>query len=210
MCADEADSGEEAGRKERSPDPSAVEHDRIRRARNGDAEAFSELVRAHQDAIFGLAWRFVPDRFVAEELTQDVFLKAWRNLPGFRGDSPFATWLYRIAVNLCQDYRQSRSARRRQRETTLEDREIASGANLPPVPRPDEIRAEQEMALMFEQSLQALEPSYLAAFLLYHQQGLSMEDLAQVLGISRTNAKVRVHRAREMVLQALRRKGFDV
>ena len=210
MCADEPATGDGAGRHRGLPDPVGWDEDRVRRASTGDAAAFAELVRAHQDAIFSLVQRFVADRWAAEELTQDVFLKAWRNLSGFRGESRFATWLYRIAVNVCQDYRQSRAARRRQREVELEGHEAEAGAARPGVPRPDEVHAEQELALMFEQTLQTLEPAYLAAFLLFHQQGLSMDEVAETLGISRTNAKVRVHRAREMVLQSLRARGFHV
>lgn len=210
MGARLVDAGGGSGPNDGLPVRSAEEQALLDAARRGDARAFAALVRLHQDAIFALVRRMVSDRQTAEELTQDVFLRAWRSLAGFRGDARFGTWLHRIAVNLCADYRQSRAARQRRKETSFERNGSGRIAGLPPVPGPDEVRTEAEMGAMFEQCLHTLDGRYLAAFLLYHQQGLAMEEVARVLGISRTNAKVRVYRAREMILAALRERGFDV
>ena len=210
MVARQTETGGEDSPRARAADSMAQERERIWRARQRDPQAFAELVRLHQDDVYSLVRRMIRDDQLAEELTQDVFLRAWRNLPGFRGDSRFATWLYRIAINLCQDYKQSRVAQHRRRETDLESPELRQQESRGLVRRPDEVQAEEEVASLFEKSLDALEPPYLAAFLLYHQQGLSMEEVAGAMGISRGNAKVRVHRAREMILDSLRRQGFDV
>jgi RNA polymerase sigma-70 factor (ECF subfamily) len=180
------------------------------RARRGDTRAYGQLVRVHQDRIYGLVFRMVRDPALAEELTQDVFLKGFRNLSSFREDARFTTWLYRIAVNLCHDQRESLAARNRGRETSLDSGELGQLEPPTPTTRPDDAVEATEVAAGFQAGLNALEPMYREAFLLRHQEGLNYGEIAEVLGISQSNAKVRVHRARGMVLEALRSRGFDV
>jgi len=182
----------------------------LRRARGGDTEAFGRLVEMHQDLVYGLVFRMVRDRSLAEELTQDAFVKAFRRLDSFRGEALFTTWLYRIAVNVCHDQRGSTAARIRGRETSLDAPE--TGRLDPPASQalPDEDLESREIGDLFRAGVNALEPKYRAAFLLRHQEGLSYAEIAAVLEISENNAKVRVHRAREMVLEGLRSRGFDV
>ena len=197
-------------------DPKKVDSTNLRegellaQAREGNTRAYSQLVEIHQDRIYGLIFRLVREPGLAEELTQDVFIKAFRNLSSFRGDARFSTWLYRVAVNLCHDQRESRSARDMEKESSLEGPELEH-LDLPsPKSRPDEVMEARELEVFFEAGLNALEVKYRDAFLLRHQEGLSYEDIAMVLDISQSNAKVRVHRAREMVLESLRSSGFDV
>lgn len=200
------DGSRPASRQHLSLDP-VEERELVRRSRGGDTEAFGRLVRVHQDAIYGLAVRMVRDPGLAEELTQDSFLKAYRGLDSFRGASRFSTWLYRIAVNACHDHRGSQAAQMRSRETNLEQPEldpVARGA------RPDEAVEFDEMAGHFEAGLAALETGHREAFLLRHQAGLEYEEIAEALGISPGNAKVRVHRAREAILATLRARGYEV
>lgn len=182
----------------------------LRRAREGDTRAFGRLVETYQDMVYGLVFRMVRDPSLAEELTQDAFVKAYRRLDSFRGDARFTTWLYRIAVNVCHDQRGSAAARNRGLETSLDASE--AGSLEPPAAEalPDEDLESREMAALFRAGVNALEPKYRAAFLLRHQEGLSYTEIASILEISENNAKVRVHRAREMVLEALRSRGFDV
>ena len=179
-------------------------------ARRGDTGAYGRLVRAYQDLIYALVHRSVRDGAVAEELTQDVFIKAFRSLGTFRGESRFSTWLYRIAVNLCHDQRESLSARNRSRETSLEELEPAPAESAAPAGRPDQLLEASEMASSFQAGLDLLEPKYRDAFLLRHGEDRSYEEISEILGISVSNAKVRVHRAREMLLDVLRSRGFEV
>jgi len=191
---------------ELSPDD---EHLLLGLARRGDTGAYGRLVRAYQDLIYALVFRSVRDGAVAEELTQDVFLKAYRSLSTFRGDSRFTTWLYRIAVNVCHDQRESLTARNRRRETSLEE-EPAPAESAAPAGRPDQELEANEMATSFQAGLDALEPKYRDAFLLRHGEDRSYEEISEILGISVSNAKVRMHRAREMLLEVLRTRGFEV
>jgi RNA polymerase sigma-70 factor (ECF subfamily) len=197
-----------AGRKESGD--RRTEADLLARSAGGDTGAYARLVRAHQDAVYGLVCRLVGDPMVAEELTQDTFLKAFRSLSSFRGDARFFTWLYRIAVNVCHDHRASQSARNRVRESSLDAPEIGAFDPVAPFARPDEVVEEEEVAEDFQKALDALEAPYREAFLLRHQEGLSYEELAEVVQISKSNAKVRVHRAREMILEALRALGHEI
>lgn len=186
------------------------EGDLLARSVQGDTGAFGRLVLAHQDSVYGLVCRLVGDPLVAEELTQDTFLKAFRNLSSFRGDARFFTWLYRIAVNVCHDHRASQAAKNRLREASLDAPEIGSFDPVAPFARPDEVVEEGEVAEDFQSALNALEAPYREAFLLRHQEGLSYEELSEVMQISKSNAKVRVHRAREMILEALRALGHEI
>lgn len=182
----------------------------VDRARAGDTRAFARLVAAHQDRIHGLIARLVRDAGLAEELTQDTFIRAYRALDRFRGEARFGTWLYRIALNLCRDQRGSTAARLRARETSL-DGPGFEGMDPPAVgTRPDQELEIGEVAAHFEAGLAALDGIHREAFLLRHQEGLNYDEIAESLGVSVSNAKVRVHRAREAILAELRRRGFDV
>ena len=186
-----------------------LEQELLARATGGDTKAFGQLVKTYQDLIYGLVFRMVRDPSLAEELTQDAFIKAFRSLSLFRGESKFTTWLYRIAVNVCHDQRESLGARNRKKETSIGDAEFST-LDSPAGDRPDQVLETAEAIAKFQTGLDALEEKYREAFLLRHQEGLGYEEIAEILGISKSNAKVRVHRAREMILETLRSLGFDV
>ena len=175
----------------RAPGPGPERrHRRLRRA--GSPTSGSGL------RVGGIVW---PGNLaLAEELTQDAFLKAYRALGSFRGESRFSTWVYRITINLCRDHFDSPATRFRQRQASLD------GPGLerfdPPADgvRPDEALETEEVARDFDAALHGLETTYKEAFLLRHQEGLPYDEISEVLEISVSNAKVRVHRARELIL----------
>ena len=182
----------------------------LERARAGDTRAYGRLVRAHEGRVYGLIYRMVDDAALAEELAQDAFVKAYRGLGSFREDARFGTWIYRIATNLCRDHYDSRTARWDRKRTSLED--LGPAGMDPPASgtRPDEDAERNEMARDFDEAVRALDGKYKEAFLLRHHEDLGYDEISRVLEISRSNAKVRVHRARELVLAALRERGYDV
>jgi RNA polymerase sigma-70 factor (ECF subfamily) len=141
----------------------------LARAREGRPGAFAEVVRLHQHDVFGLVVRMVRDHAVAEELTQDAFVKAFRNLGSFRGDAKLSTWLYRIAVNLCHDYHASVAARMRREETHFQ---LESGSSELPArgPTPHEAAVAREIGEDFQRCLDGLAEPYRAAFVLRHQR----------------------------------------
>ena len=179
-------------------------------AQKGDAQAFAQLMRSHQDAVFGLVARLVRDPMVAEELVQDTFVKAHRRLGTFRGDAKLSTWLYRIAVNVCNDYHGSAVARMRREETGFESPDEAGAPEHPASSGPEDETVTVELAGAFQSCLDHLPEGYRQAFVLRHQEDLTYEEIADVLDLSQSNAKVRVHRAREMILDKLRRLGHRV
>lgn len=184
-----------------------TERDRVRRAQQGEVAAFTELVKCHQDAVYGLLLRLSRDPTTAEDLAQDTFVKAYLGLGRFRVEAKFSTWLYRIAMNLFHDYGRSRSAKARKVERSLQH--LAEGGFDPPssTPRPDHRLEEKEMAKLFDESLDKLATIFREPFLLRHQENRSYEEIAEILSISVVNAKVRVHRARNAILAVLRDHG---
>jgi RNA polymerase sigma-70 factor, ECF subfamily len=199
----------DGGDSEKTPRADGAQEELVARTQRGDANAFAELVRLHQDAIFGLVHRLTNGR-ETEELTQDVFLRAWNNIDRFRGESRFSTWLYRIAVNICYDHRAKRRVQEQNREVSFGSSSMSITKPASNEPTPDQKLEEKELIESFRGAVEALEPGPRAAFLLRHQEGLSMGEIAAILKISETNAKVRVHRARETVLTILRRRGHRI
>ena len=190
--------------------PSEREQVWIRQARMGDARAFDHLVKLYQDRIFALVKRQVSDFELAEELTQDVFVKAFRGLDRFRGESRLGTWLFRIAINQIRDYKRGKRAHADARLIPLESRTGCAPPSAATSAAPDTELSEKELADTFSRALSLLTHDQRTVLLLRHQEGLEYDELASTLGITKTNAKVRVHRARERLLALVRADGYDL
>jgi RNA polymerase sigma-70 factor (ECF subfamily) len=156
-------------------------------ARNGDREAFRALVDRHRDRACALALRVLRSPDDAEEAAQDAFLKAWRSLPGFRGDAAFGTWLHRITLRVALDRAESLK-HRRTREAPIED-----AATLP---APPPTRAEHAVARRLEHLLAGLSPAQRAVVTLHYWQGCPVRDIAQALDLSENTVKTHLRRAR--------------
>ena len=156
----------------------------VGRARTGDVEAFAELVRRYERRVGAVLYRLLDDPRDVEEAVQDVFVQAWRNLDRFRGEAALFTWLYRIAVN-------EALMRRRRRRPVLEPLEDA----------PDRAQDEPdaELGAFLVARLRALPFEYRAPLVLRDVEGLSNQEVADVLGLSLAAAKSRIHRARMQI-----------
>ena len=160
-------------------------------AAGGDAHAFARLYREHAGRIHALARRMAsPDE--ADELTQDVFVRAWEKLRTFRGESAFGTWLHRLAVNLILAKRTA-WARRRSRE--------AGDEALAWTPAR---AAQPELAMDFETALQRLPDGAREIFVLFDVEGYRHEEIAELLGLSVGTTKSQLHRARMILREHLR------
>jgi RNA polymerase sigma-70 factor (ECF subfamily) len=164
----------------------ADDGDLVARARAGDAVAFERLFERYHAAILNYIHRMVGDRALAEDLTQDAFIKAYRALPGTRPDLAFKAWLYRIATNTAISH-----LRRRKLVKWipfLSDQDHASDESI-----------ERSIGRKFdvEQTLSKIPSHYAAALLLRHYQGLSLAETAQALEITENAAKLRLFRARK-------------
>jgi RNA polymerase sigma-70 factor (ECF subfamily) len=158
-------------------------------AQGGDGRAFERLYRRHATRVHSLVRRMVPDDD-AEELTQDVFVRAWQKLGTFRGDAAFGTWLHRLAVNLMLERRHQLGTRRKRYED--------DDATLALVPAR---RDTPEAAMDLEGAMTRLPDGAREVFVLHDVEGYRHEEIAEMLGIAAGTSKSQLHRAR-MALRA--------
>ncbi len=165
---------------------------------NGDTRAFTELVRRHQDAVYAMALRFTGDSKDAEDVGQDVFLKAFRSLPGFKGEARFTTWLYRIAYNLCIDWLR-KTRRSRGRNVPIEDAgDVADGGA-----GPESGLLSTEDKAGVKRAVGELEERYRSVVILHYYQKLSYDEISGALGIPVKTVETRLYRARRMLREKL-------
>jgi RNA polymerase sigma-70 factor (ECF subfamily) len=176
----------------------------VRAARAGDADAYGRLIERYQERIHALARSYVTNPEDALDLTQEIFVKAYRGLEGFRADSGFYTWLYRIAVCHCIDFR-----RRRQRAgdvVSLDGETLAElgfePADPAPSSDPERMTLNRHLRGAIEDALQALAEPFRTAVILHDLEGLSQEEVARITGCALGTAKSRIQRGR----MALRRR----
>lgn len=169
-------------------------NDTVRQAQKGDTVAFRALYEAHVGRVYALCLRIAGDVAEAEEHTQDVFVRAWERLSSFRGDSAFSTWLHRLAVNEVLQGR--RSAGRRSARLLLAEDGGASHdtGRAQPVPTGDLTRA-----------IAALPPGARAVFVLHDVEGYQHDEIAQMTGIAEGTSKAQLHRARQLLREAMSR-----
>ena len=162
----------------------------------GDRRAFERLYRLHVNRVFTLCSRMVNDRTRAEELTQDVFVRAWEKLELFRGEAAFGTWLHRMAVNVVLNARQS-DGRQRSR---FEDDDDGDGIDtLPARPLAPGDRMDLEAAIA------RLPKGARRVFTLFDVEGYKHEEIAEMLGVTTGATKAQLHRARLLLREALNR-----
>lgn len=163
-------------------------------AREGRADAYGELVRAFQSKVFNMAYGFTGNRESADDLTQEVFLKAYLALPRFRFGSAFGTWLYRIAVNHLKDFLRKKG---KVREVSLED--VGEPASADTVAALEDEREDARKRRLVRRELAKLPDKYRIVLTLRDVEGLPYEEIARVLGISPGTLDSRLHRARKML-----------
>lgn len=173
--------------------------DLIARARAGDASAFETLYRAHVGRIYALCLRLEADAARAEELTQDVFVRAWQHLATFRGDAAFGTWLHRLAVNVVAGDR--RSEWRRGLRLVPDEREIAAAAE-PGWRGGPEGRLD---AIDLDRAIARLPPGARTVFVLHDVEGYQHAEIARLAGIAEGTSKAQLFRARRLLREALER-----
>ncbi len=172
----------------------------LRRCRQGERRAFAEIVDRHKNGVFRLVYRWLGHKERAEELAQEVFLKAYRELERFRGDAKFSTWLYQIALNACRDDWRSR---RRRPETRL-DPEFLNAQPAPAAsPEADLIAGSEAESL--RRALDGLPEIYREALLLRYFGDLSYEEMAEHSGEGISNLKMRVARGLAQLRRRLER-----
>jgi RNA polymerase sigma-70 factor (ECF subfamily) len=185
-------------------DSDVTDSDLVERVRNGDKQAFNLLVAKYQYKIQNLISRFIKDRFEQEDVTQEAFIKAYRAIANFRGDSAFYTWLYRIAVNTAKNHLVGAGRRPPAQGVELDDGAVIGAMDgLTELNSPEAILQNDELVQVIRNAIQALPDELHEAVTLREFDGLSYEDIAKVMGCPIGTVRSRIFRAREAIEQAM-------
>ncbi len=174
----------------------------VKRAQGGDLAAYGELAARCQDRVYGLAARLLTTTEDARDAAQEIFIRVFRALPGFDLRADFATWLYRIATNVCLDM-----LRRRRRER-LHNLQLGSGPGRGNIfgddrAGPEDVLLEKERLQELRRAVADLPADYRVALVLHHYQQMSYRQVAACLGLTEKTVATRIHRAKLMLRQRL-------
>lgn len=169
-------------------------------ARNGDQDAFAQLVRLYEKRVFALTNRMCRNSADAEEAAQEAFLAAWQGLKFFRGDASFSTWLYRLASNACVDLLRREGRHRSAAGPSLDDGE----AQLPDsAPSPQALAERSELRRQIEEGLRALPPEYRQVLILRELHQQTYEEIASICQLDLGTVKSRISRGRKRLRKIL-------
>jgi RNA polymerase sigma-70 factor (ECF subfamily) len=172
----------------------------VRLAQEGSPAAFEELVTKYQSKVFSMALSFTRNREAADDLAQEVFLKAYLALPRFHGKSEFGTWLYRISINHIKDYLRKKG---RAKEVSLDDVHEIAFSNKEQTERAEQARETEARRTLVQRFVQGLPEKYRVIVTLRDVQGLAYEQISQTLHLSPGTVDSRLHRARKMLRKKL-------
>ena len=177
----------------------------VRRVQRGDKKAFDVLVLKYQHKIVHLVNRYVKDAAEAEDVAQDAFIKAYKALADFRGDSAFYTWLYRIAINTAKNYLLTRSRRSYDYEIEVQDAEMVENApQLKDYDTPDSQLLSEEILEVIQEAIDNLPDEMRVAITLREYEGLSYEEIAEAMDCPIGTVRSRIFRAREAIDEKLK------
>lgn len=183
----------------------SIDQKLVARVQKGDKGAFDLLVRKYQHKVAKLVARYVRDRTEIEDVTQEAFIKAYRAIAGFRGESAFYTWLYRIAVNTAKNYLDSQGRRPPNSDVEVEGAELMESADsLRDQATPERRLLTDEIAATVNRAIAALPEDLRTAITLREIEGLSYEEIAQVMECPIGTVRSRIFRAREAIDTELR------
>jgi len=177
----------------------------VRLARAGDSSAFRLLVERHSRPVFRLAYRVTGNQQDAEDVVQETFYRAWRQLGRFESRSSFATWLHRITVNCALDHvrQRPRHVQLAHDDSSPEDVAAPAGSSAGEVPSPDRLAFSAEVRQRVVSALGELSPAERTAFVLRHFEGHSIEEIGRTLGLRTSATKHSIFRAVQKMRRAL-------
>lgn len=177
----------------------------IERSKNGDVSAFEMLIEAYQKKVFNLAYRIIGNYDDANDIAQEAFIRIFRSISGFRGQSSFSTWIYRITTNVCLDEirkRKNKSVQYLDDDIQTDDGEMQRQI-ISDDPLPEEIAERKELRAAINDSLGELKEEYRIIITLRDIQGMSYEEIAKVLDCPTGTVKSRINRARQALKNVL-------
>ncbi len=177
-----------------------LDQDLVLRVQQGDKAAYDLLVIKYQHKIIQLVNRYVKDASEAQDVAQEAFIKAYRALGGFRGESAFYTWLYRIAINTAKNYLVSRARRSSDYQVDIQDAEqIENAPQLQGMETPERLLFNQEIIETIKTAIEALPEEMRVAIMLREFEGMSYEEIADAMDCPVGTVRSRIFRAREAI-----------
>ena len=181
-----------------------LDQDLVLRVQQGDKSAFDLLVIKYQHRIMHLVNRYVKDPSEAQDVAQDTFIKAYRALADFRGESAFYTWLYRIAINTAKNYLLSRSRRHFDNEIEVQDAEqVENAAQLKDMDTPENLLMNEQIVKVIKEAIEKLPEEMRIAITLREFEGMSYEEIAEAMDCPIGTVRSRIFRAREAIDEKL-------
>lgn len=194
--------------KKHPPDENAL---LVKQAAKGDSHAFGELVKKYEKMVYNLAYQYSGNRDDAYDISQEVFIKAWRAIPTFRGDCSFSSWLYRITKNAYLDYSMKNSKHEHQSlgvtDDEGEEREIEI-VSTDESASPEAMAEKNERALALHLAIASLGEEHREVIVLREFEGHSYEDISEMLSLELGTVKSRINRARKCIKNFLEERNF--
>lgn len=179
--------------------PESLSHDLIQQAVRGSQPAFRAIVETHQGFVYAVAFRFVNDQHDAEDITQEVFVRLWKNIHTYKPEVKLTTWLYKIVTNRCLDFLKSRHGRQRKNKV-----DVTAQHTLVHHSNPEKDFQQQELTLIIHEAAEQLTPKQKAVFILRDLEGLSPEEVSDSLSMSLVNVKSNLFHARQKIAERLK------
>src|SRR5687768_13847332 len=181
----------------------------VARSMSGDVDSFNQLIVRWERPIYALAYRVLGREEDARDVCQDTFLRAYRGLPGFKGQAKFSSWLYRIALNLCRDWiRRQRRAPVSQLPEDVDASELA--AETGPVESIEELVARREMSAIVEAAMSTLSEEQRTAIILKEYHGMTFQEIADMQGCPLSTVKTRLYQGLSLLRRRLEEQGHSM
>ena len=181
----------------------------VARSRSGDMDSFNQLILRWERPIYALAYRVIGQEEDARDVAQETFLRAFRALPGFKGQAKFSSWIYRIALNLCRDW--IRRKKRTPVSQVPEDVDLSElAAEQGPVESVEELVARRELSAVVEEAMAFLPEEQRTAVILKEYHGMTFQEIADLQGCPLSTVKTRLYQGLSVLRRQLERQGQTV
>ena len=188
------------------PDVSCTDEELVDRSRGGDVDSFNQLILRWERPIYALAYRVIGREEDARDVCQEAFLRAYRALPGFKGEAKFSSWLYRITLNLCRDWiRRQRRAPVTQMPEDVDILEAAAATE--PRESIEDLVARRELTAVVEEAMAKLPAEQRTAIILKEYHGMTFQEIADLQGCPLSTVKTRLYQGLSVLRRQLERQG---